>query len=550
MPIRLPSLVIALVAFLAAWPSCAHAEPLGQTRAAEPATLTFFNREIVVFRAVVLGYTPQQRVEAVRGRLNRIADEPGADEDVTVRRIEDGMLIEVRGSGVFGITPADVNTLAGESMESVTQRAVTNLRAALRASREQRDLVANAWAAGAVAVATAVFLLLSWSLARATRWLGPRMQAATVALVGHLRVGGHVAFSPEPIGKVVRQMLLLGGWVVGLFLTYLYLVFSLARFPYTHPWGEQLKEFLLNVLGTVARGIAAAIPGLVFVTVIILIARVLTRAVAVFTARVESGRITLSWLDADTAVPTRRILNAVLWLFALAMAYPYLPGAQSEAFKGLSVLVGLMITIGASGMVGQVASGLMIVYSRALRRGEYVRVGETEGTVAEVGLFATRVRTGLGEEVVLPNVYVVSNTTKNYSRIVAGGRGFVLDTTITIGYATPWRQVHAMLLEAARRSPGMMSEPAPFVVQTALSDFYVEYRLVAYAGPEQREKRAKVLDGLHANIQDVFNEYGVQIMSPHYMMDTPQPQVVPRENWHAAPAAPPPAPEESRTLTP
>ena len=221
------------------------------------------------------------------------------------------------------------------------------------------------------------------------------------------------------------------------------------------------------------------------------------------------------------------------------MAYPYLPGSGSEAFKGLSVLVGVMISIGASGIVGQAAGGLMITYTHTLRLGEYVRIGDTEGTVTDLGIFATRVRTGMGEEVTLPNAYVVANTIKNYSRVVTGGHGFVLDTQVTIGYATPWRQVHAMLLQAAQRTAGLLAEPKPFVVQTALSDFYVEYRLVCYAGPEAPQQRALALDALHANIQDVFNEYGVQIMSPHYMMDPAQPQVVPKEKWYAPPAQPP-----------
>jgi len=153
-------------------------------------------------------------------------------------------------------------------------------------------------------------------------------------------------------------------------------------------------------------------------------------------------------------------------------------------------------------------------------------------------MFATRLATGKGEEVVLPNSYVVSNTTRNFSRSVHG-KGFVLHTTVTIGYSTPWRQVDAMLLRAAERSRGILASPAPYVIQTALSDFYVEYCLVAYAGPEAPSKRAEAISELHANVQDVFNEHGVQIMSPHYMIDPTHPQVVPKDRWFEAPAAQP-----------
>src|SRR5262249_36286417 len=148
--------------------------------------------------------------------------------------------------------------------------------------------------------------------------------------------------------------------------------------------------------------------------------------------------------------------------------------------------------------------------------------GDTEGTIVGLGTFATRVRTGLGEEVMLPNSYALQNTTKNFSRTVAG-HGFVVIVPTTIGYGTPWRQVHAMLEEAARRTPGIVANPAPFVRQTALSDFYPEYRLIAYTAIDNPGLRVAMVSELHGNIQDVFNEHGVQIMSPHYMIDPAHP---------------------------
>ena len=219
------------------------------------------------------------------------------------------------------------------------------------------------------------------------------------------------------------------------------------------------------------------------------------------------------------------------------MAYPYLPGAQTEAFKGLSVLVGLMISLGSSNLVSQAASGLILTYGRVFRRGEYVRIGQHEGTVTDMGLFATRIRNGLGEELTLSNAAVLNESTKNYSRAVKG-HGFVLDTTVTIGYDTPWRQVYALLEEAARRTPGVLVDPAPQVFQTALSDWYPQYRLVCQAIPSEPRPRALVLSVLHANIQDVFNEYGVQIMSPQYFEDPATPKIVPPEKWYAPPAKP------------
>jgi small-conductance mechanosensitive channel len=156
-------------------------------------------------------------------------------------------------------------------------------------------------------------------------------------------------------------------------------------------------------------------------------------------------------------------------------------------------------------------------------------------------MFFTRLRTGMGEELTLSNSAVLGGTTKNYSRNVKG-RGYSLDTQVTIGYDTPWRQVHAMLIKAAQRTPGVLADPEPQVFQTALSDWYPEYRLVCQAVPSEPRPRALVLSALHANIQDVFNEHGVQIMSPQYIADPATAKVVPPDQWYAAPAARPEKP--------
>jgi small-conductance mechanosensitive channel len=321
---------------------------------------------------------------------------------------------------------------------------------------------------------------------------------------------------------------------------YEWLSFVLAGFAYTRRWGELLNDFLWELAANIGSAVADALPGLFTALVIFYITRLVTQALDRFFARVGRGQIELQWLDAEVADPTRRIFKIVIWLFALAMAYPYLPGSHTQAFQGLSVLLGLMISLGASNLVGQAASGLILTYGRVYREGEYVRLGEHEGTIVGLGMFFTRLRTGMGEELTLSNSAVLGGTTKNYSRHVKG-RGFTLDTQVTIGYDTPWRQVHAMLVDAARRTPGVLADPPPQVFQTALSDWYPEYRLVCHAVPSEPRPRAQVLSALHANIQDVFNEHGVQIMSPQYIADPTAPKVVPPDHWYAAPAVRPEA---------
>ena len=385
------------------------------------------------------------------------------------------------------------------------------------------------------AFATLVFWLVWLGLTRFYRWAKRRSGILLASRLRDVRLKNVRVLDAEHYIAFAYQLLSAVLWGLRLMATYLWAAFVLGRLPYTRSWGESLSGYLFDVAADVLHAIIGALPGLVLVCVIFAIARLIAATAASLFKRVESGELQIGWLDKDTALPTRRIASVVIWLFALAMAYPYLPGSHTAAFQGLSVLVGLMVSIGASSIVGQGASGLILMYTRALRKGEYVRVGDSEGTVVDVGMFETRLRTGLGEEVALPNAWVMSQTTKNYSRAQPGG-GFVLDSTVTIGYATPWRQVHAMLELAASRTTELSTTPKPYVMQLALQDYYVQYRLVAYASAEVPRQRAEVLNRLHQNIIDVFNEFDVQITSPHYIDDPKESQVVPPEEWFRAPA--------------
>ena len=289
-----------------------------------------------------------------------------------------------------------------------------------------------------------------------------------------------------------------------------------------------------------------ALPGLGAVLVVVLITRVFTRLAGALFDAVDRRSVALPGIYPETAQPTRRIVVALLWLFALIVSYGYLPGSDSDAFKGASVFVGLIVSLGSTGIMNQIMSGFTITYSRALRVGDFVKVGDVEGTVTHIGPLATKIKTPHRVEVTMPNAIVISNATINYSRDAE--TGVYVDTTVTIGYDAPWRQVRALLLAAAERTPGIRSDPKPEVRQAALQDFFVEYRLlVSLVEPHQR---GAVLDVLHANILDAFNEAGVQIMSPHYETDPDAPKMVPRADWQGIkPPADPDSPESTRDKT-
>ncbi|UVK80610.1 mechanosensitive ion channel family protein [Pseudomonas sichuanensis] len=503
--------------------------------AAEPAELKVANRSIMVFHATVLGEAPAARARRAEAVINERLDE-GVDSRVSLDTVQDSFLVLLGDRRAFIVSPRD---LVGTDLDTRqgAEAAAQRLRQVVDEAQQARSPRFLLTAAGLSAAATLVYILLVklcvWLHHKALSWLPKRVRKHASAL----RIGHTQLVDSSNLYPLLRRLLALVRWTLVLLLTYEWLSFVLQRFPYTRPWGESLNLYLLGLLRHVLTGIIDAISGLLIALLIFFIAR----GISAFSKRLLERLArpgSISWLTQETLQPTTRLTSLAIWLFALAMAYPYLPGADTEAFKGLSVLIGLMISLGATSVVGQAAAGLILTYTRTLRPGEYVRIGEHEGTVTELGMFTTTIRTGLGEVLTLPNSMITGAVTKNYSRVVQG-QGYVVDTTVTIGYDTPWRQVEAMLLEAARRTEGVLDSPRPQVFQTALSDFYPEYRLVAQAVPSEPRPRAELLTLLHANIQDVFNEFGVQIMSPHYLGDPAQEKVVPKEQWYSAPAARP-----------
>ena len=499
--------------------------------------LVLFSRPVFAFRGALMGVSAPDRAKRAHARIHDQLELAGTH---TVSTKADTLGIEVRidGATSFVVTPGDLDPAREETLEQAAQRAAAALTIAIRESAESRSLETLTRALALAMAGTALYGTLVWGAARVRRALVRQLVAVTDRHTAKLQVGGMALLHRDRMTQVVRLVLALVYRLLVLLLTVEWVSFVLRSFPFTRAWGESLNSFLFGLVTPVVTAAMGAVPELLTAMLIFYLAYLVTQALERFLSHVQTGAVQLHWLDADVVAPTQRIANVVVWLFALAMAYPYLPGSDTEAFKGLSVLVGLMLSMGASSLVGQAASGLILTYGRVFRKGEYVRVAEQEGTVTEMGIFTTRIRTGLGEELTISNASILGATTKNYSRTVQGN-GFVLDTTVTIGYDTPWRQVHAMLIEAARRTEGVRQVPVPQVFQTALNDWYPVYRLVCQASPTGPQPRALLLSAMHANIQDVFNEYGVQIMSPQYFEDPREPKVVPPANWYTAPAVKP-----------
>ncbi len=511
--------------------SIQEAPATGEVQRAEPnATLSVYNRPIVTFKATLGAQTPADRVESARRRVAAIALIE-YDDEIRAVPSADGAVLTLGRHRLFAVTPGDVDPPDLETATEEARSAAGRLHEALAAMREGRTmrLLLPRLAAGLGATATFVLLLVVLvRLHRITRktipdWIIRRLPTGRWMTVTPL--------SPRQTLRFLRRFDLALFWAAGLFLTYVWLATLLYSFPYSRPWSATLGVFLFGTIRNVAVGILRALPGLFTALLILLAARIGTRFVKVLFQRVETGQFEIPGIHADTASASRWIVNLLIWILAIVAAYPFLPGSDSPAFKGISVMLGVLLSLGSGSVISQVLAGLTLQYARALKPGEYVRVGDSEGVVESLAMFSTSIRTPRGELVVIPNSVMVGSTTINYSRLA--DQGVEIGTSVTIGYDTPWRQVHAMLIMAADRTEGLLREPRPRVQQSALADFYVEYTLLATI--ERPDTRRRVLSKLHANIQDAFNEYGVQIMSPNYEADREHPTWVPRERWNAAP---------------
>jgi small-conductance mechanosensitive channel len=516
--------------------SAVNAEPTD-----EQSTLTFFNRPIIVLRARVLGRRPSERAATTERVLDELVEE-GITSPVTKQVFAGASIISVRSRAVLVLTALDVDQLSGQTLERVTDESVRRLEQALNEAAEARApgiLLRSAVASTAVII---VAVLVVWGLARVHRVVDARLLALAEQKVTKAGIARLEALRSSRVLDFQHHALTALIMAADLVVIYTATSYVLKHFPYTRPWGESMRGFLLATLENFALGVLDALPGLFTVFLIFVIVRFVVRLVRLWFDAVERGQVASRWLYPDTALPTRRLVTILLWLFAIVVAYPYLPGSQTDAFKGVSVFLGVMVTFGSSGIMNQIMSGFMVTYSRALRVGDFVRIGDIEGTVIQMGVLSTKVRTLQREEVTVPNAVVVSQTTTDYSRL-GDTEGIFTPTSVTIGYNTPWRQVHSLLLMAAERTPGLRPQPKPWVIQSGLEDFYVKYTLFVSLG--RQDSRLDVLNALHANIQDLFNEYGVQIMSPNYMIDPAAPKIVPKEDWFAAPAKPEPPRTES-----
>lgn len=321
--------------------------------------------------------------------------------------------------------------------------------------------------------------------------------------------------SEEQIMNILHKSIFVLQGVLNLILFYIVIPIIFSFFDITKNWASILFGYILDPFKTIFMAFISYVPNFFYIAAIIFVNRYLIKLSKLFFWEIEIGNISLNNFHRDWAEPTYKIVRSLIIIFTLIVIFPYLPGAQSEAFKSVSLFLGILFSLGSTSVVANVVSGTILTYMYAFKIGDRVKIGDTEGHVIEKTLLVTRINTTKNVVITIPNSSVMSGHIINYSTSAGKkNKGLILHTTITLGYDVPWRKVHEVLIKAANDTSNILENPDPYVLQKSLDDFYVSYELNAYT--DKPEIMNHIYSELHQNIQDRCNEADIEILSPHY----------------------------------
>jgi small-conductance mechanosensitive channel len=472
------------------------------------------NQTLFFITQEVEGYSPEQRANGMSERITRIADDPGFPIN-TVNTFSFDIPISVisaRNHLLAAFSAQDAGAV-GLTREELAAKYAETLRIAIKDYRQERSLRSILFGILYTVVATVALALVLVLLQKLYRKIDaviltrvhPRIRSVQIQSFELLRAD-HLRAGLLGAVKFVRVLILL-------VVVYTYVQLVLGFFPWTRPVAHEILDYVLVPLSTIAKAVAARIPDLLFIVILVVLARYLLKMMKVFFLEVEKETVKLSGFYPEWAKPTYKILSLLVVAFFAVVAFPFIPGSDSSAFKGISIFLGVLFSLGSQSAVSNIIAGFVLTYRRAFRVGDRVKIADFTGDVVEIRLQVTTLLTIKNEEVVIPNAVILNNSVINYSAR-AKDKGLILHTGVTIGYDAPWRKVHGLLLSAAERTSGLLREPAPFVLQQSLDDFYVAYEVNAYT--DNAQGMTTIYSELHENIQEAFNEAGVEILSPHY----------------------------------
>jgi small-conductance mechanosensitive channel len=484
-------------------------------------------------------YPAKERARAIANRIKKVAANPQIKiDDIIV--IESDLFSEIMAGKerIMALADADASLelvdrdVLAHTYASKIKEAIKSYRINRKSDRIQRGA---AYAVLLTAALIGMLFLLKFLYKKLSSFLESRYKKK----IQSLQIQSLKFVRADRIWKTLISLVRTIRTLLILLILYFYLSLSLNFFPWTRLLGQRLTEYIFFPLQQTGQAILDYLPNFIFIAIYIIITRYVLKLVRLFFTGIETKAISFYGFDSEWARPTYKLVRLFIFITAAAILYPYLPGAESSAFRGISILVGALVSLGSTSAISNTIAGYTLVYRRTFKIGDRVRIGDFTGDVMEMRLLATHLRSIKNEQIVVPNSQILNTTVVNYSSI-SKEDGLILHTNVTLGYDTPWRQVEALLLKAAGKTKGVMKEPKPFVLQESLDDFYVNYELNAYTNTPQ--VMFQTYSDLHQNILDAFNEADVQIMSPHYENDPGDAKVVPREKWYTTPAK---VPEDS-----
>ena len=494
-------------------PAAAESDPEAVPEPQTPAAVLLGGEPVVWVPTGSGPYTAQIRAGRITQRLEEaVHDLTVRDATVTVTEVDGSSELRFGPRLLMVVTQKDAASV-GVARVAMANQYARDLAAAIHAERLRYEPGTLLRSAIYGAVATVVFVVLLWIIGWFGRWLGVHIGRLRERRLKPLRVQQAELVSADSIRNVLDVTVRAIRLVLIVVAFDLYLTFVLGLFPWTRAVSFKLLDYAVMPLRAAAGAFVGYLPNLLFVVVIAAIIYVAMRLVGLFFDQIRLGRVVFKGFPEEWAAPTNSIVRVLLIAFGVVVAFPYLPASDSPAFTGVSVFIGVLFSLASSSSLSNMIAGLVLTYTRAFRLGDRVKVGDAFGDIIETSLLATHIQTIKNEVIVVPNGLVLSGSVTNYSR-AARTQGLILHTSVTIGYDAPWRTIHGLLIEAARATPGLLREPAPFVWQTALNDFYVTYEINAYT--DAPREMPEIYAALHARIQDAFYAAGVEIMSPHF----------------------------------
>lgn len=506
------AVLIATSCFLAAARLAAQAASPEPDQATQGYPVNVDGREILRIFENVGSFSAQERAQAVANRLQALVNDPTIDLDqIAVVDSPFGTSIELRDNVLLVVTDNDARHLQ-VSRSVVASYYLKQIREGIRAAREQHSKKFLIWAGVKALVTLLIYLLLLWIVIAGARRLLLVVLPVARQLDG-IKIQKSQLLGGERIAALVGTLIRAARVILIVALTWVFLGTEFNYFPWTREHGKRLLGYITTPVGFVIRGFLNYLPNLFYIIVIGAVMYYVLKFLRVLAREIERGNIRIPGFYPEWVFPTYKIVRFLLIALTAVLIYPYLPGENSPAFKGIGLFIGVLFSLGSTSAVANVIAGIIIIYARGFRAGDWVKIGDNTGEITALTMLATHLQTIRNEEVIIPNSVVLSNYVTNYS-MQARIKGLILHTSVTIGYEEPWRDVHELLIQAALKTKDILREPAPFVLQNALQDSYVQYEINAYT--DQPKRMLYIYSDLHGNIQDCFFAAGVEIMSPIY----------------------------------